>query len=335
MSLLKHSSTGTIACLASCALSGWLGLACSSPSNPAETPDAAGSVLPDASGKETGTEGAPCFANATCMEGLTCRSGMCVNTAKDPGTEGGPCFPNSTCMDGLTCEISVCVRTSPDQDAGTPADAGVPVIGTTKTIDSTGGSIALEGATLTIPAGAVATPTAITVTQTADPAPSGYAAYSPLFKFEPEGTTFDQPVTISLRYQGDSSLATLFWSRTGTTGFARLSTSVSGGVATAQVTHFSKGFVANGVDYSEPPDRTCVRERLIHGRTFSQSAVALFFEVDDCQGRPITGLSCEPNGGCDFTVKEDGTRLPVEAVPSILPAKGLTIFASLVIDTSS
>ena len=217
-------------------------------------------------------------------------------------------------------------------DSGGSSNAGAT--GTSleysKTVDSTGATLTVAGVTLTVPQGAVSTPTNITITQTSDPVPSGYDAYSPLYRFEPAGATFTKPVTVSLPFQGDAKLATIFWSRTGTTGYERLSATIAGNVATVQVTHFSTGFVANGVEYTDPPDKSCVNERLIKGQTLSPSAVALFFEVDDCQGRPITGLTTS-----DFAVDEDSTKLSSEAVPTILNATGLSIFASLVIDMSS
>ena len=121
------------------------------------------------------------------------------------------------------------------------ADAGIGSSGT-RTLDSTGGTVTVEGVTLTIPQGALSTATDITITKTTDPLPAGYEAYSPLYRFEPAGATFAQPVTVSLPFQGDAKLATIFWSRAGTTGYERLSAIIAGNVATVQVTHFSTGF---------------------------------------------------------------------------------------------
>src|SRR4051794_6366367 len=75
---------------------------------------------------------------------------------------------------------------------------------TTKVISSSGGTITVSGSagviTLTLPPGAVTNDTVVTITETTDPPPSGYTTYSPVFKFQPEGTTFAKPITISLPF---------------------------------------------------------------------------------------------------------------------------------------
>jgi len=220
----------------------------------------------------------------------------------------------------------------------------------TKTIGVDGGSITLTGGvagtvTIAIPAGAVAATTSITITETTDAPPTGYTTYSPVYKFEPEGTAFAKPISVTLPFDGDAHLATLFWSREGTTGYERVGGIPLGTTLTGPASHFSKGFIADGVDYTDPPDKSCVVSKLIEGRTSGyssnvspgttvntalQSSVAMFYTVDDCQGRPVTGL-----GNSDFAVQEDGTALSSEAVPTVLPKPGLTIFATLLLDMSS
>ncbi len=215
----------------------------------------------------------------------------------------------------------------------------------TQEVGSEGGTLAVEGATLTIPAGALAGPTTLTMTQDTAPTPGGYEAYSPLYRFEPEGLTFAKPVVVSIPMTvpgADQRAATLFWSRQGATGYERLSASVSGGIVTANVTHFSRGFAANGIDYIDPPDRSCARTTAIAkrnvGTTAEQgsSALALFFTADDCQGRPLTNLACaDYPSSCDFLIQEDGNPLSVEAGATILQKSGLQVFVSLVLDMSS
>jgi uncharacterized protein YegL len=56
----------------------------------------------------------------------------------------------------------------------------------------------------------------------------------------------------------------------------------------------------------------------------------LYFTVDDCQGRPITGLT-----EADFALREDGDPLSAEASVSILPQRGLQVFTTLLIDMSN
>jgi hypothetical protein len=57
----------------------------------------------------------------------------------------------------------------------------------------------------------------------------------------------------------------------------------------------------------------------------------LFFTVDDCWGRPITGL-----GASNFEILENGAAIsPAESSASILQRNGLVVFASLLIDMSA
>gem|GEM_PF-2379465 len=208
----------------------------------------------------------------------------------------------------------------------------------TQMVGADGARVAFMGGYLDVPAGALTSNQAITVTRTALSAPAGYQAYSPVYRFEPDALTFLRPVTVSIPFTGDGALAALFWSRSNATGYERVGGLPANGAVTAEVLHFSQGFVANGVDYTDPPDLTCTRSRLLEGRTGNpvSSSVAVFFSVEDCQGRPVTGLTCDSYpAACDFVLKEDGVRLSSEAQARILPRSGLRVFASLVLDLSS
>jgi hypothetical protein len=68
----------------------------------------------------------------------------------------------------------------------------------TQMVDSAGGAIELEGATLNIPAGAVPDGQMITVTSSTAPAPEKYESFLPVFVFEPSGLEFAIPVTIEM-----------------------------------------------------------------------------------------------------------------------------------------
>jgi hypothetical protein len=149
-------------------------------------------------------------------------------------------------------------------DAGSSAaDAGSGLERAKATVGPAGGTISAGGALLSIPPGALAADTEIAMSVSADPAPAGFAAYSPLYRFEPEGLAFTEPASISIPFSipaggdpnnpgNDPRLATIFWSRRGASGFERTAAKIAGGVATASVTHFSAGFAANGVAYVEP-----------------------------------------------------------------------------------
>jgi hypothetical protein len=139
--------------------------------------------------------------------------------------------------------------------AGSP-DAGL--VGTAKGLidPSLGGSLAVGDATLTIPPGAIpasaipdgGTTVEITMTVTSDPTPVGYTAYSRLYRFGPNGLSFTKSVTVSIPFTPPAASAqiSIFWSRSGATGFDPLSAKIAGSLASVDVTHFSEGFVANG-----------------------------------------------------------------------------------------
>lgn len=195
-----------------------------------------------------------------------------------------------------------------------------------------GGELLAGGATLTIPAGALSSMVEIVVTETMSPTPAGFTAYSPLYEFEPEGLTFEAPVEIEIAYVGDQELAGLFWTDSASSGWERVGGLPGVSTVRASVQHFSRGFIADAVSYADPPDLRCVETRLLEdgGHTGSPSNVTLFFDAEDCQGRPITGLT-EP----DFRVVENDAALSSEASLRILPQAGLSVFVTLLIDMSS
>ncbi len=253
------------------------------------------------------------------------------------------------------------------------------VVGTASgPVGADGGVVTLgsgaSAASVTVPAGAVNSAQTLTITQTNLPCPTGFTCYSPVFQFGPSGTTFQKPVTVSLPFTGNQQLATLFWSYPNATGYQRVGGLPSGTAVTGNVSHFSTGFIADGVNYSQAADTSCVQTVGLSGRYTGEtpaqldagvgcvsncadggcqtgcptavypmvasngdggsvglgSAVALFFNVQDCQGRPVTNLDAG-----SFTVLENGAPLSVEAQTTVLPTNGVTVFAELVLDVSS
>ena len=81
-------------------------------------------------------------------------------------------------------------------------------------------------------------------------------------------------------------------------------------------------------DVSSPA--SCVAINVLEGRTTQPANLAVFFRVDDCNGQPVAGLK-----DSSFDITEDGQKLSVEAVRTILPSKGLHVFVTLLIDMSS
>ncbi len=121
--------------------------------------------------------------------------------------------------------------------------------GTGKTIEGSitaaGGMLELEAAKLTVPAGAVSADLKVSITSVQNPAGSNYQALTPVFRFKPDGTEFAAPVTVEFDLGSTAATAPLiFWTRKGSSVFERQRTTRSGSKVSAQVTHFSQGFVA-------------------------------------------------------------------------------------------
>lgn len=246
------------------------------------------------------------------------------------------------------CSNSHNAGSSGGADAGSPGgtDAGEGPATGAVTVGAAGGTVSAGGAVLSIPPGALAADTAITMSVSADPVPAGYAAYSPLYRFEPSGLAFAKAASISIPFAiqpgsdsgnpgNDPRLAALFWSRRGGSGYERVAARISGGTVTAEVTHFSTGFVGNGVEYVDPADSHCARTVAVEKRAAGGQAagLALIVRAEDCQGRPLTDLSCANASTCDFGLEEDDAALNGVA-PKALGAAGHQGFATLVLDVS-
>lgn len=239
--------------------------------------------------------------------------------------------------------LAACAPETPRPATGwTPPPPGDPATGTTTAqICAAGGALTVAGVTLEVPPAAFTACKTITLT-VGGTLPTGYETYSPLVTVAP-ALTLAAPATLTVPFTGaNTAAARLFWSYSGSQGWERRSDAATGNTLSAQLTRLGNGFVADGVDYVDTPDRSCVKTRLIEGRTTgpaspSPATVAVFFTVDDCQGRPVTGLTCSSYPSlCDFVLKENGTSLTSEASAVILPRTGVAeVFMTLLIDMSS
>ncbi len=108
-------------------------------------------------------------------------------------------------------------------------------------IGAPGGTVMQNGVTLVVPENAIATATPISVS--AASAPAGFAMASLAFQFGPSGTTFAQPVTVTIPLTSSAPGAHLFWSNA-SGGFDDIGGTVSGLSVTGSVSHFSLGFAA-------------------------------------------------------------------------------------------
>jgi hypothetical protein len=129
-------------------------------------------------------------------------------------------------------------------------------------IGPTGGTVVLAGGAvmLTIPAGALTTPTPITATPRAGPppaTPSGWRLAGPFYDLGPDGTTFAQPVTVTLRLD---PAALPEWAMTGDLGVLRQShgqwsqlADLHVDVAAGTVSGTTTGFSGFGIGVNDPP----------------------------------------------------------------------------------
>jgi hypothetical protein len=112
------------------------------------------------------------------------------------------------------------------------------------TVGATGGTIDHpDGASLTIPAGALDHDVQITVRDDGAPGPAGTTMFSPVFTFEPDGLQFARPVQVQFDVAPSVTAATVYWSRITPSGLVwdRLGAAVNAGLVTSQIIHFSGG----------------------------------------------------------------------------------------------
>ncbi len=115
---------------------------------------------------------------------------------------------------------------------------------TTTTVGATGGVVEHpHGVTLSVPAGALDHDVAISVLDEGAAGPDNTTMYSPVFTFEPDGTLFARPVQVQFEVGDTVSESTVYWTRSTSSGIVwdRIAATVTGGVATSQITHFSSG----------------------------------------------------------------------------------------------
>lgn len=113
----------------------------------------------------------------------------------------------------------------------------------TKAIGPAGGTIEIGGAVVTFPKDAVSKDTTITIAASENAVPAGFVSLSKLFRCEPTGTDFAQPVVMRMPFVDDGKGGSLFWSSPAEPAFKDLGGRVEGKTMVAEVKHFSEGFV--------------------------------------------------------------------------------------------
>ncbi|GMV17433.1 MAG: hypothetical protein AMXMBFR56_56570 [Polyangiaceae bacterium] len=126
--------------------------------------------------------------------------------------------------------------------AGTGGAGGKQGSGQSKSqkIGAAGGSITFELVTLTIPAGALAADTDITITSVAK---AGTGAFlSPVYKFDPPLLTFSKPAHVKFALpSAPPSSSNVYWTTDNSTSMSPLTTTKSGNDIEADITKFSCG----------------------------------------------------------------------------------------------
>jgi hypothetical protein len=106
------------------------------------------------------------------------------------------------------------------------------------------------GPTLVIPPGALAGTVELTIAESPAARPPG--ALGPVFEFGPSGQLFAVPAVVTFPVPAGTTAASVYWTEPGSATYDALATTVVGAVATAQVSHFSSGFVGASCTANEP-----------------------------------------------------------------------------------
>jgi hypothetical protein len=121
--------------------------------------------------------------------------------------------------------------------------------GVSDTIGAAGGTVSHpDGVAIEIPAGALATPTTISIRR------GGSVGGAPMYLFEPEALDFDGDAvaTVSFPVAGGATEASVYWTHTGETqpdgSYDALPTTVASGLARAPVSYLAWGHVGDPCD---------------------------------------------------------------------------------------
>lgn len=193
--------------------------------------------------------------------------------------------------------------TQRDQGGSQLIDAGTAVTKQARAeVGPSGGAIVSPEGNLevAVPPGALDAPVMVSVTLSEIAPPANVATYSPVFKFEPAGLTFKEPITVRFEVDGDEAIATVYWTKPDSDEFEAIGGDAHDGVIEVQVSHFSSGFCgANACkrnlktdpDHCGACDHACPGQ---HGaRACNEGVCSLTCDAGyaDCDGDKSTG--CE------------------------------------------
>jgi hypothetical protein len=137
-----------------------------------------------------------------------------------------------------------------DSSAGNPKSTAQASSASVAITAADGGEVALGDAKLSIPGGALADDTTVTVasSQPSSSLPEASSVQGLVYDFGPTGTTFAKPVALTLplaKSPGDGKEAVISYLNEDTNSWEDLTTTTSAGVVSADIAHFSRYVVAH------------------------------------------------------------------------------------------
>lgn len=132
----------------------------------------------------------------------------------------------------------------PSVDAGTPDAGPEPIEVVTQEVGPEGAIVQGERFSLDVPAGALTEVVEIEVTEGVEATlPALLARRSAVFRLEPEGLVFADPITFRVTLAEPSEAARMYWEDE-TGGFAPVPTTIDGAMVAGTSMHFSRAFPA-------------------------------------------------------------------------------------------
>ena len=236
----------------------------------------------NACGGRTSLDAVPGAACGGCDDGVQVCAGtdrvVCVDASVENACGGCGLLAG---VPGTSCGVNRVWECAADDTVTCAASS------TSLVVDSSrGGTTTLGGAQLTVPAGAVANPTLLTIERTDITTVDGYTLTSPVYRFGPAGTVFSSPLTVRVATgpPADGRSVDLWWSRRTGSGYSSVTTSRPVGAVEGQVTHFSEGFAGYITELSA--DEVCDNRVDDDGDGLSDCA------DPDCLDTAICPLDC-------------------------------------------
>lgn len=191
---------------------------------------------------------------------------------------------------------------------GSDSSAGATA---TKTLGPEGGTLTGSGVVLTVPESALDSDVEISVQRLELSEVSGFELFSAVYEFSPEGLEFEQPVEVSIEFDGPASRAGFYWTRKGSKNrFEEIEAVFERGVATAEVSHFSRGFVGALLDGQDGGTNVMVMDASIVSGSDASTVLS-----------PDGGVVQTPDAG------PPPIQCTADAIPSIIngiPPEGVT-----------